>query len=694
MFFICKKDFLKLYYFSKNLFSTSKQNIMPEINRQNAHGKHAFSTMLEGIPGNFFICDAHTQLLYWNAMFRNNMGGHNTEDISNKTMLEMIHPDDQANAVNAITTIMASGKTQTFEVRVDRYGTFGDKWWMITGERITHNGITCVAAVGVDITAYKRTATSHAVHRRLLEIANNHSLDDLLQATLDEVKLLTNSLKGFYHLVCPAEHGQLAWMQQKEPLSMMILHEDNDDLCYIDGALRCYNDSYACCKELSNNMKRSLWMPVMDGSNTVAILCVGNKPDEYDEQDSQLFMQLTTLVGELMAQTRTTLAQQTMEKKLLQSQEMVVTRTLTAGMAYNINNLVGIILDNVEKIFNNHTKYETPDASLLYHLENILNAGYEGAELITQLVAFSRQKAVLPIILELNYLVGQIIPMLQELAGDNITLQWIPTSEKTWISIDPNQIELLLINLCTNAREAITGQGTITIETRRINHSSHHHYQKTANGSCIMLVVNDDGCGIEHKDLAHIYEPFFTTKEQNIGRGMGLAAVYGIVKQSDAAIECKSSKGEGTTFNMWFPAQKSYADPQKDDDIPQTICLEKETILLVDDDSETLNICKFMLEHHGYGVLTASTPDEALRLAQHHHGDIHLLLTNSVLTTMNGCDLSGKLLNSRMNLKTLFMSNHSTPLTNIKENKHAKRQMLHKPFSAHQLIRAVHHILN
>ncbi len=629
-------------------------------------------------------------------MFHHYMAGQNTENISKKTMLELIHPDDQANAASTITAIMESGNTQTFEVRVAQHGTSTEQWWMITGERITHNGIICIAAVGADITAYKHSALLHAFHRRLLEITNNHSFDDLLQATLDEAKLLTNSSTGFYHLVCSPEHGQPTRIKKKKPLSTLMLHENTDKIWCNDDALRCYEDDYTCCSELSNSMKRSLWMPVMDGSNTVAILCVGDKRNEYDEQDSQLFMQLTTLAGELMTQTRKALAQQTMEKKLLLSQEMVITRAMTSGIAYHINNLVGVILDNIEIIFHNPTKYEIADTSLLYHLENILNAGYDGAELITQMVAFSRDKAVLPIVLELNYLVERIMPMLKALAQDNITLQWIPTSENTWISIDPNQIELLLINLCTNAREAITGQGTITIETRRIKHSSPHRYQKTVNASCVMLIISDDGCGIESKDLPHIYEPFFTTKERNSGRGMGLAAVYGIVKQSDASIECESSKGEGTTFHIWLPAQKSYADPdsQDDNDVPQTICHEKETILLVDDDSETLNICKFMLEHHGYSVLTASTPDDALKLARYHCGNIHLLLTNSVLTTMNGCDLSEKLLNSRINLKTLFMSNHSTPLTSIKENRYTKQQMLHKPFSAYQLIKAVHNILN
>ena len=551
-------------------------------------------------------------------MFRNYMVGQNTEDISNKMVLEMIHLDDHANAVSTLNAIIASGNTQTFEVRVNRYGSSVEQWWMVTGERIMLNGIACVAAAGADITAYKRSASIQAFHRRLLEIANNHSVDDLLQATLDEAKLLTSSSIGFYHVVCPADHGQSVRINQNKPESALILHEDNDDLwCNDDdGALRCYDDNYTCCKEISKSMNRSLWMPVMDGSNTVAILCVGNKREEYDEQDSQLFIQLITLAGEFMAQTRETLAQRTREKTLLKLHEMVLARDVTVGISYKFHTLVGVIIDNIKVIYGDAMKCEMVDTSLIRRHKKILKAGIEGGEFLLQMVAFSRHNAVLPIVLELNYLVGRLIPMLQEMAEDNITLQWIPTSEKTWISIDPTQIELLLINLCTNAREAITGQGTITIETQRINHPSSLHYQNTANKSCVVLIVSDNGCGIEQKDLPHIYEPFFTTKEPNSGRGMGLAAVYGIVKQSHASIECTSSTTGGTTFHIWLPVQKSYADPQDDNDVPQKITDEKEPIPLVDDDSETFDICKFMLEHHGSGVLTASTPDDALKLAR------------------------------------------------------------------------------
>jgi CheY-like chemotaxis protein len=251
--------------------------------------------------------------------------------------------------------------------------------------------------------------------------------------------------------------------------------------------------------------------------------------------------------------------------------------------------------------------------------------------------------------------------MLKPLIGENIDLAWLPGQDLGPVKIDPSQIDQILVNLCVNARDAIGGTGKVTIETgvTVLDEAYCAGHAGFIPGDYVLLAVSDNGCGMDPGMLSHLFEPFFTTKKTGTGTGLGLATVYGIVKQNNGFINVYSEPGQGTTFKIYLPrhttetewtAMTAAAEPPEHG---------QETILLAEDEPLILEMTTAMLEPLGYTVLPATTPGEALRLAREHTGEIDLLITDVVMPEMNGRDLARNLLSLHPNLKCLFMSGYT-----------------------------------
>jgi CheY-like chemotaxis protein len=253
-----------------------------------------------------------------------------------------------------------------------------------------------------------------------------------------------------------------------------------------------------------------------------------------------------------------------------------------------------------------------------------------------------------------------MLTMLHRLVGEEINLAWAPGSDLWQVKIDPAQIDQILMNLAANARDAITGLGKVGIATENV--IADEAYCATHVGfvprDYVMLAVSDNGCGMDRETLSNIFEPFFTTKEQGKGTGLGLATVYGIVKQNDGVINVYSEPGEGTTFKIWLPRYGGRTAHTVAEAPMKSAMGGPETVLLVEDESMLLKLAGNMLKELGYTVLIAGTPGEAIRLADEHAGDIHLLMTDVVMPEMNGPDLAKRLLSVYPNLKRLFMSGY------------------------------------
>ncbi len=381
-----------------------------------------------------------------------------------------------------------------------------------------------------------------------------------------------------------------------------------------------------------------------------------------------------------------------LETRLHQAQKMESVGRLAGGVAHDFNNMLAVILGHMELAL----LQVPPDEPLHADLEEVRKAASRSAELTRQLLAFARRQTVAPKVLDLNETVAGMLRMLQRLIGENIELEWHPSARLWPVRIDPAQIDQILANLCVNARDAITDVGRITIETGNCAFDEEYcaGREDTAPGEYVRLSVSDNGCGMDGETLANIFEPFFTTKGISEGTGLGLATVYGAVRQNHGFIDACSEPGQGTTFTICLPrhADKAGQTPSAEAQAPPP--RGNETILLAEDETAVLRLATRMLEVQGYTVLAACTPGEAIRAAQAYPGEIHLLITDVVMPEMNGRDLANCLSSSRPRLKHLFMSGYTADVIARHGVLDASAHFIRKPFSAVVLAVKVREVLD
>jgi nitrogen-specific signal transduction histidine kinase/ActR/RegA family two-component response regulator len=346
-----------------------------------------------------------------------------------------------------------------------------------------------------------------------------------------------------------------------------------------------------------------------------------------------------------------------LQAQLNQAQKMESVGRLAGGIAHDFNNMLSVIIGHTEIALD-----QVDSAQPLHEdLDEILRAAHRSAHLTRQLLAFARKQTISPKVLDLNETVEDMLKMMRRLIGEDIDLLWKPGRDFWPVKVDPAQIDQILANLCVNARDAISGVGKVTIETVNVTFDEAYcaNHIGFVPGEFVLLAVSDDGCGIDKETQEKLFEPFFTTKGVGQGTGLGLATVYGIVKQNNGFINVYSEPGQGTTFKIYLPRHQGKAEQMQKEGPAAPAVHGHETILLVEDEPAILSMGKAMLERLGYRVLTAGTPGEAIRLAEEHPGEIHLLMTDVVMPEMNGRDLAKNLLSLYPNLKRLFMSGYT-----------------------------------
>ena len=381
-----------------------------------------------------------------------------------------------------------------------------------------------------------------------------------------------------------------------------------------------------------------------------------------------------------------------LQEQLAQAQKMESVGRLAGGVAHDFNNMLGVILGYselaLEKIGQSNSLYTD--------LMNIRSAAQRSAELTRQLLAFARKQTVAPKVLQLNETVAGMLKMVKRLIGEDVELVWRPGEELWPVKIDPSQIDQILANLCVNARDAIANVGKITIETgtKSIAAVEPPSVTNAAPGDYVWLAVRDNGCGMDQSTLAHVFEPFFTTKEVGKGTGLGLATVYGIVKQNQGFIDLSSDVGQGTALTIFLPRHTGKDAVDRTNASAGAIHAGQETILLVEDESPLLEVTQRMLERRGYKVLAANTPGQALQLAREHAGNIDLLMTDVVMPEMNGRDLARNFLSLYPSAKRLFMSGYTADVIAHQGVLDEGVHFIQKPFSAQSLTATVRKVLD
>ena len=381
-----------------------------------------------------------------------------------------------------------------------------------------------------------------------------------------------------------------------------------------------------------------------------------------------------------------------LEMQLLQAQKMEAVGLLAGGVAHDFNNVLTAIGGYAELV-----REDLPGEDARRHdVEEILRATERAATLTRQLLAFSRRQVLAPRVLDLNGVVAGVDNMLRRLIGADVELRTALGPVLGAVRADPGQLEQVIMNLVVNARDAMPRGGKLTIETANaeLDESYALEHPSVVAGPYVMLAVSDSGVGMDAATQARIFEPFFTTKEKGKGTGLGLATVYGIVKQSGGNIWLYSEPGRGTTFKIYLPRVDQPPEQPAAAPAPRAAPRGSETVLLVEDDEAVRALARKMLAAHGYTVLAAASGAEALKLAADHTGPIHLLVTDVVLPGMSGRELAARFQSVRPALKVLYTSGYTDEAIVHHGVLDPGIAFLQKPFTSGALARKVRETLD
>jgi PAS domain S-box-containing protein len=391
-------------------------------------------------------------------------------------------------------------------------------------------------------------------------------------------------------------------------------------------------------------------------------------------------------VSALLGITADITTRRALEDRLRQAQKMEAVGQLAGGIAHDFNNLLTAILSSADLLEADLAADDPRRADVAA----IRQAAERAAQLTRQLLAFSRQQILQPTLLDLNLLVARLEGLLRRVIPEHVHLETRLAENPALVYADPSQLEQVILNLVVNARDAMPEGGSIGIETELVTLDAGFvaaHPGSTA-GPHVRLAVSDTGCGMDPATLARIFEPFFTTKAPGQGTGLGLAVVYGIVKQSGGYIGVESEPGRGSRFQIYLPEAAGSPAPSEAQREPQDL-FGSETVLVVEDDPGVRRLARRSLQRYGYRVLEAANGREAVQVARHHQGPIHLLLTDWVMPEMGGRRSAEQILLDRPELRVLYMSGYPGD-----EGTQGLGPFLEKPFTPEVLARKVREVLD
>ncbi|MFL6299528.1 MAG: ATP-binding protein, partial [Terriglobales bacterium] len=391
---------------------------------------------------------------------------------------------------------------------------------------------------------------------------------------------------------------------------------------------------------------------------------------------------------EVMAENVT--ERRALEEQLRHAQKMEAIGRLAGGVAHDFNNLLMVIIGYTELLRENLPK----DGDQRGYADAVWNAGKKATLLTSQLLAFSRKQVISPRMLDLNAVLQEVDRMLPRLIGEDVQLSILQGAKLANVKADPGQMEQVIMNLCVNARDAMPRGGRLTIETAnvKIDSDGARKIGASSAGDFVVLSVTDSGTGMDAQTQSRIFEPFFTTKEKGKGTGLGLATVYGIVKQSGGHITVESEPGKGARFDVYFPATARSADSKTTVSAAELPARGNETVLLVEDEDAVRSLVREVLRGRGYQVLEAQKSGQALEICKMHAGPIDLLVTDVVLPQISGRALAQQLSSARPEMKVLYISGY----TDDKMLPHGipGTAFLQKPFSSDVLARTVRDMLD
>jgi PAS domain S-box-containing protein len=381
-----------------------------------------------------------------------------------------------------------------------------------------------------------------------------------------------------------------------------------------------------------------------------------------------------------------------LQEQLVQVQKMEAIGRLAGGVAHDFNNLLTVISVYTELLLSRRNRHD----QLERYAGEIKKAVDNATTLTSQLLTLSRKQMLLPRVLDLNAAIAKMEEALQQMIGQAIELVIAPGPELGYVSVDPAQLEQVVVNLVTNACDAMPQGGTLTIETANIvwDEQQARRYAGVQTGSYVLLAVRDTGCGMDATTRSRLFEPFFSTKSRGRGTGLGLSIVYGVITQSGGHIEVDSILGQGTVFKIYLPQVEKPAVTQKSSASTAKLQQGSETVLLVEDEDEVRAAVCESLQIRGYTVLKARHGKEAAMICRRHEGPIHLLLTDVVMPQMTGPELAQRISPLRPEMKVLYVSGYTSDALDQRHTMEPGTAFLQKPFTPDALARQVRAVLD
>jgi len=646
-----------------DIYTLYQQLQIHRMRRRLIEGEKLFRLITENAADMIAVVDMEGKRIF-NSLSYEKVLGYSLDELKESSAFEQIHPDDRESVKSAGDEARRTGVGRPLEYRVRHK----DGTWRVLEStasviRDAKGEPQHMVIVNRDVTERKRAAEalrrSEASFRSVVEDA--------------PYGIYRASLSGELVLVNPALQKILGYASQTELLQANLgtqIYRNPLDHQKVNELLlrqQSFNDVEVEWKRKDGTpitVRCSGW-PIKDESGRVAFL-------------------------ELFAEDVT--ERRALERQLRMAQKMEAVGRLSGGIAHDFNNLLGVII-GYSQVLKRSLKPEHP---LYEHAEEIEKASQRAVSLTRQLLAFSRQQVLEPVILNMNALVSDMEKMLPRLIGEDVALTLTLDPALGQVKADPGQIEQVIMNLAVNARDAMPDGGKLTIQTANVDLDTAYTHQHPGSrvGSYVMLRVTDTGTGIDPEIQAQIFEPFFTTKERDKGTGLGLATVYGVVKQSGGYIAVDSEKGKGASFSVYLlRVENAVAAPDLSNDAPVSV-RGSETILLVEDEESLRKLADMFLRDSGYHVLTAADGAQALQVARQYAGPIHLLLTDVVMPGINGRVLAERLAPSQPGMTILYVSGYTDSFIAGHGVLEAGAHLLHKPFTEESLTRKVRELLD
>lgn len=615
----------------------------------------------EDNPTMYFTLDAAGTVLSVNRFGAEHLG-YTVAELTGQTVLGIFHPEDKAAAQQFVQQCIAHAGV-VFHWRLRKLRKDGSLLWVEETARAVQgvNRALVVLIVCEDITERKRT------EQALIE--SHNLLNAIVEGTTDMT--FAKDRQGRYLMINSAGARLMG-----KTVAEIIGHDDR--------AL--------FPPELAAVLMEKDWLIMATGEPQTFEETATNGLARTFLTTKAVYRDSHGTINGIVGISRDITELKRLEDQFRQSQKMEAVGRLAGGVAHDFNNLLTVINGYSQLVFN-RLPANDPNRS---RLAEIQKAGERAANLTRQLLAFSRKQMLQPRVVNLNTLLTELLKLLQRLIGEDIEVALAPADDLGWTKIDPGQFEQAIINLAVNARDAMPQGGQLTIATQNteLDAAYAERYPEVQAGAYVCVTVSDTGLGMAEATKARIFEPFFTTKDVGKGTGLGLAMVYGFVKQSGGHVDVFSEMGSGTTFNIYLPRTaetgaviKSALDLR---DIPKGT----ETILLVEDEEAVRNLIRSVLQAGGYTILEAHDGQQAIALATQHRGPLHLLITDLVMPRMNGRQLADQLATLRPHVRVLFMSGYTEEAVSRHQVYALNVAFFQKPFDPISLAYKVRELLD